>query len=433
MAAAVIMPKAGITVESCIMGAWQKKAGDAVKIGEILFSYETDKAVFECESTAEGELLELFFREGDEVPVLTPVCVVGTKGEDVSALRPGASAPAPASAVAAEASGPAAPSPEAAGSPPVQAPVSPRARGLARRSGAELSAAVPTGPHGRVIERDVRALLSGGSGEGFGGRGAPAQPAAAPAPVPAEAPARPAAPAPATERGGYTDLKFTLIRKSIARAMRESLASAAQLTSHHSFDATQILAYRRQLKAMEGREALRGVTLNDMVVFAVTRTLPAHPDLNAHLLEGDVLRRFERVHLGVAVDTPRGLIVPTLFDADRKSLCELSAETKALAEQARSGKISPDLLTGGTFSLTNLGTLGVEMFTPVINPPQTAILGVCAIRTALRETEDGQAKPYPAMGLSLTYDHRAVDGAPAARFMKDLTANLEQFTALLAL
>jgi pyruvate dehydrogenase E2 component (dihydrolipoamide acetyltransferase) len=154
-----------------------------------------------------------------------------------------------------------------------------------------------------------------------------------------------------------------------------------------------------------------------------------HPDLNAHIVEGQILRRFKDVNLGVAVDTPRGLMVPTIFQANRKSIEEISVEAKDLAKQAQAGTINPDLLQGGTFTVTNLGTLGVEMFTPVLNPPQTGILGVCNITTKLKGN-DGFYKPYPAMGLSITYDHRAVDGAPAARFMQELTSFLENFSNL---
>jgi pyruvate dehydrogenase E2 component (dihydrolipoamide acetyltransferase) len=145
----------------------------------------------------------------------------------------------------------------------------------------------------------------------------------------------------------------------------------------------------------------------------------------------DTLRRFKHVNLGVAVDTPRGLMVPTIFNADEKSLLEISKEVKTLAEAARSGSISPDLLGGGSFTVSNLGSMGVEVFTPVINPPQTGILGVCTITQRVKEV-GGEIKIYPAMGLSLTYDHRVVDGAPAARFMKELCANLEKITVLLA-
>lgn len=422
MATAVLMPKAGITVESCIIGQWEKKVGDKVAIGDILFNYETDKASFECESTAEGELLEIFFQNGDEVPCLVNVCAVGQKGEDVSALRPEGSSPAaPAAPAAAEsaaaeaapaASAPAAPAAPAPAAVP-GAPASPRARKLAERAGVDASLAAGTGPNGRIIERDVRNLMASG---------APAQAPAAAAPQAA------AAPAPAED--AYEDVKFSNIRKVIAKSMLGSLQGMAQLTQHYSFNAAAIQGYRKLLKGMEGD--LAGVTLGDMVLYAVSRVLLHHPDLNANMVGEDTLRRFKHVNLGVAVDTPRGLMVPTIFNADQKSLVEISREVKDLAEQARSGKINPDLLAGGTFTVTNLGSMGVEMFTPVINPPQTGILGVCGITQHVRAGKDGGVELYPAMGLSLSFDHRAVDGAPAARFMKELCTELERFTALLA-
>ena len=420
MANGVLMPKAGITVESCIIGKWKKAVGDHVAMGEILFDYETDKASFECESTAEGELLEIFFGDGDEVPCLVNVCAIGNKGEDCSALRPDGAAPAAAPAAetapAAPAAASAAPAPAAA--VVSGAPVSPRARKLAETAGVDASQAAGTGPNGRIIERDVRQLMKDG---------APAA-AAETAAVPA-APAAQAA-APAAAEAEYDDVKFSNIRKVIARGMVNSLQTMAQLTEHFTFDATAIQGYRKLLKGMEGDYA--GITLGDMLLFAVSRTILDYPDLNANSIGDDTVRHFKHVNLGVAVDTPRGLMVPTIFRADQKSLLEISREVKSLAAEARSGKISPDLLAGGTFTVTNLGSAGVEMFTPVINPPQTGILGVCGITQRVKAGKDGQIALYPAMGLSLTVDHRVVDGAPAAYFMKALCKNLEQFTALLA-
>lgn len=412
------MPKAGITVESCIIGQWEKKVGDQIRVGDILFNYETDKASFECESTAEGELLEIFFGDGEEVPCLVNVCAIGQKGEDCSALRPDGAAPAgaPAAAPAAEPAQAAPAAVQAAPAAPVVsgAPVSPRARKLAESAGVDAAQAAGTGPNGRVIERDVRQLMRDG---------APVQAGQAAAPA-----AQTAAPAAETE---YEDVKFSNIRKVIARGMVTSLQTMAQLTEHFTFDATAIQSYRKLLKGMEGDYA--GITLGDMLLFAVSRTILDYPDLNANTVGEDTVRRFRHVNLGVAVDTPRGLMVPTIFNADQKSLLEISREVKELASEARSGKINPDLLAGGTFTVTNLGSAGVEMFTPVINPPQTGILGVCGITQRVRAGKDGQIALYPAMGLSLTVDHRVVDGAPAAYFMKALCKNLEQFTALLAL
>ncbi len=417
MANAVIMPKAGITVESCIIGTWEKKVGDAVKVGDILFTYETDKASFECESTAEGTLLEIFYNEGDEVPCLVNVCAVGNAGEDCSALRPDSAAPEeekPAE-VATE------PEKKEAVAAPLattavageKAAVSPRARKLAERAGVDATLATPTGPNGRIIERDVRTLMDN-----------PVVVATKPAEAVAETAKA------VVDEAEYTDVKFSGIRRAISKSMHTSLSTMAQLTHTTSFDATTILAYRKMLKAAEGEYA--GITLGDIILYAVSRTLLNHPDLNAHMLDDNNIRLFKHVNLGVAVDTPRGLMVPTIFHADEMSLLEISKAVKELAAQCREGNISPDKLTGGTFTVSNLGNMGVESFTPVINPPQTGILGVCCTTERVRKAADGSLQVYSAMGLSLTYDHRAVDGSPAARFQKELAHNLENFTALLA-
>ena len=402
-AKAVIMPKAGITVESCIIGEWLKQVGDQVKVGDILFTYETDKASFECESTEEGELLAIFFEEGEEVPCLENVCAVGPHGEPTDCLKPGAEpvaveeVPAAPTAVAVEAAAPAAQ--VVAG-----APVSPRAAKLAKAAGVDASLAVGTGPEGRIIERDVQKLITEG--------------------VPA------AAKTVVNDGPAYEDVKFSGIRRAISKSMSQSLSTMAQLTHTTSFDATAILNYRKMLKAAGGEYA--GITLGDIILYAVSRTVLNHPDLNANMLDDNSIRLFKHVNLGVAVDTPRGLMVPTIFNADMKSLLEISNEVKELAAQCREGAISPDKLSGGSFTVSNLGNMGVESFTPVINPPQTGILGVCGTVDRVRKAADGSIEIYPAMGLSLTYDHRAVDGTPAAKFQKELGENLENFTALLA-
>ena len=433
MANAVLMPQAGISVESCVITEWRKHPGDAVAEGDILFEYETDKAMFECESTAAGTLLEIFFQNGDEVPVLTAVCAVGEPGEDVSSLRPGA---------ASEADGP-----EAAPAMPPQAEAapdrgeshedgsagrckaSPRAKRLAAERHVDLQLAAPSGPNGRIIERDVRALLD---------RGVRAAEPVDSRPVGMEGPqsapslqAVPASPAEG-ESAGYEDVKFSGIRRAISASMGASLREIPQLTHNFSFDASAILGYRKMLK--EGGEAagLSGITLGDMILFAVSRLLPRYPDLNAHMLDDRTIRRFTDVHLAFACDTPRGLIVPVIRNANHKSLLAISKEVKALAEAALSGAISPDHLSGGSFTVSNLGSFGVESFTPVINPPQTGILGVDCIVDRPRRTKEGGIELYPAMGLSLTYDHRAIDGAPASRFVGELCRMLERFPLLLA-
>ena len=403
-AQAVIMPKAGITVESCIIGEWLKQVGDQIKVGDILFTYETDKASFECESTAEGELLAIFFEEGDEVPCMENVCAVGPKGEPTDCLKPGA---APMVVEAAVEAAPVVASETAAVEVQIVpgAPVSPRAAKLAKAAGVDASLATGTGPNGRIIERDVQKLIEQG--------------------VPA------AAKTAVCDGPAYEDVKFSGIRRAISKSMTTSLHTMAQLTHNTSFDATAILNYRKALKAAGGEYA--GITLGDIILYAVSRTLLNHPDLNANMLDDNSIRLFKHVNLGVAVDTPRGLMVPTIFNADQKSLLEISKEVKELAAQCRDGAISPDKLSGGSFTVSNLGNLGVESFTPVINPPQTGILGVCGTTDRVRKGSDGGIEIYPAMGLSLTYDHRAVDGTPAAKFQKELGQNLENFTCMLAL
>lgn len=432
------MPRQGQSVESCIITEWQKQKGDTVQVGDVLFSYETDKSSFDEKSEVAGVLLEILAEAGDDVPCLETVCIIGEAGEDISALLPkkesAAEAPAAEVKVEAEAAAPAAaePAPTVTKTDGERLRISPRAKNLALRAGADLSKAEPTGPMGRIIERDVNKLLDNGqtaTREALESWLAGDKSALKKAPEAVEVPA--AAPAPAKEEtpsaGGYTDVKLTNIRKVIAKSMHASLSNMAQLTLNSSFDATELLAFRAKVKENGEALGMANITLNDMVLFAAAKTLVQHKDCNAHWLD-DFIRVFDDVNLGIAVDTERGLMVPTLNAAQKLSLNELSVKAKALIKETQSGAISPDKLTGGTFTVTNLGSLGVESFTPVINPPQVCILGVDCVTYRLKE--DGST--YPAMGLSLTFDHRALDGAPAARFLKDLCRNLEQFGLLLA-
>ncbi len=413
IAKAVIMPKEGITVESCIIGEWQKNVGDQVKEGDILFTYETDKAEFECASTATGTLLAKFYEDGDEVPCLLNVCAVGNPGDEFECLKGISGNPAVAPAAAA--------APAAEDTSDDGSPISPRARNLAAKSNVDLTGCVGTGPNGRIIERDVRRLME----EGHLKKTAAVEAAPAPAPVAVSAPA----PAAAAE-ADYVDVKFNGVRRATAKSMMKSLSTMAQLTQQFSFDATQLQTYRKMLKTMDG--PMGKISLNDMVMFAVSRTILSCPDLNANMVDENVVRQFKSVHLGFACDTPRGLLVPVIRNADKKSLLELSMEAKALAAEAKEGNLSPDKMSGGTFTVTNIGSFGCEAFTPVINPPQTGILGVCNIQTRIKAVNNGAIETYPAMGLSLTFDHRVVDGAPAARFMQELCRNLENFLMLLA-
>lgn len=436
MANPVIMPRQGQSVESCIITKWHKAVGEQVAIGDILFSYETDKASFEEEATVAGTMLAQFYDEWDDVPVLVNICVVGEAGEsfaefDQRVAEEGAEEVVEVAAteeVAKEAL--ARETIVASGSDKV----SPRAKALATKLGINTKQANATGPNGRVIERDIlllkeqgifatsAALATGedltGTGTGIGGRMTVGDLGTVPAAATA------ALEAPNTL--GYRDERTPNIRKMISKSMMHSLQSTSQLTLNASFDATEIMALRKKLKASDMET---NVTLNDMILFAVSRILKKYPALNAHFL-GDTMRFFDHVHLGLAVDTERGLLVPTIFNADIQSLVELSKSVKTVAAQSKEGSINPDLLTGGTFTVTNLGTFGIESFTPVLNPPQTGILGVNTITQRIKEV-DGNITTYPVMGLSLTFDHGAIDGAPAARFLQELGNALENFTLLL--
>ena len=438
MATAILMPKQGQSVESCIIAKWHKKEGDSVAVGDVLFTYETDKATFDEEAKEAGTMLGIFFEEGDDIPCLTPVCAIGNPGEDISALKPAAEEEEAPSAAPAEEK---AATPVATAAPvEVKATaadnvfISPRAKALADKHGVDYHYATATGPNGRVIERDVQAMIDAGLmttpaasgafsadivGTGIGGRISVND---LNAPVAAAATAAPA--------NDFEEVKTPNIRKVIAKTMHASLSEMAQLTLNASFDATEIMAYRSKVKANMEKLGLSNITLNDLVMYAVAKTLPNHKDCNAHYL-GDTIKFFNNVHLGMAVDTPRGLLVPTIFNANNKSLNEIAAEAKDLAGKCKEGTIAPDMLTGGSFTVTNLGSMGIESFTPVINPPQTCILGVCNIETKVKNV-GGEYKYYPAMGLSLTFDHRALDGSPAARFLKELCTNLENFSVLLA-
>lgn len=226
----------------------------------------------------------------------------------------------------------------------------------------------------------------------------------------------------------YVVEELSNIRKIIGKSMADSLASMAQLTHTLSYDATDVLKFHAGLKKEAETSNLPRITLNDILIYAVSRVLPRFRELNGHLINGTTMHYFKQVNVGVATDTPRGLMVPTLFGADQKTLAEIAVASKDIIEKAVSGRINPDLLKNGSFTISNLGTLDIEHFTPIINPPQTGILGVNNIQVKVRFDAAGQPEFYRAMGLSLTYDHRAIDGAGASRFLKELKEYLQEFS-----
>lgn len=449
MATTVVMPQAGNTVESCLLTAWHVAVGDAVDANTILCDIETDKSTMDVPAGVAGTVLALLVAEGDDVPVKDPIALIGEPGETVEAPQAPAAAaaePEPASepttpgpeAAPVEPSSPveSAPEPRTAPAPGGEAPSSPRARAAAAAGGISVQAAGEgSGPHGRIIERDVQAALAAGpgltaaargsdsyapglTGTGIGGRVTTADLAAgtAPEPAPAEAPAPLAVPA----TGEVTTTPLKGIRKLIADRMRESLAVSAQLSYDMSAPAGALLALRARLKATDPSLGLNLVTIGDLVGLATAKVVRNHPTLNAHLVDG-VLSSYSDVHLGMAVDTPRGLMVPTIRGAGSMGLRDFAAATKDLAAQCQSGKISPDLLAGATFTVTNLGSFGITSFTPIVNQPQTGILGINAIVPAATVAEDGSLGVERRISFSLTADHQVVDGADAARFLKELT------------
>lgn len=437
MATIVVMPQLGNSVESCIIVEWMIAEGDTVAVDQTLASIETDKSTMEVPSTAAGTVLKLLWEEGDEVPVKDPLIIVGEPGEDISGLVPGADA-APADAAPAEqASAPEQVAAPAFATERATGAVSPRARALAASHGVDASAITEgSGPHGRVIERDVAAAIAAGpvltsaaraagvsatEGTGIGGRVSVADEGRAAEAAPAAAVA---APAGADYPGASTSTPLKGVRKVVAKRMMESLTSTAQLTLNTTANAAGILALRKKVKNADESLGLNKITLNDLVCFAVSRTLPKYPVFNAHLQDG-VLTEFEQVHLGFACDTPRGLLVPVIRSAQALGLKAFSDEAKRLAGGAIDGTIAPDFLSGGTFTVSNIGSFGIETFTPVINLPQTAILGVGAITPRPTVAADGSIGVEQRLNLSLTIDHQVIDGADGARFLRDLVAAIE--------
>ena len=443
------MPKQGQSVESCIVSEFKKKVGDSVKVGDILFGYETDKATFEEESQVEGTVLAIFYKDGDEIPVLSNVMVIGQPGESFAEFAPNA-----AGAVSASQADHSVAPPSQAGPLPLHpradmasesettptattatpgAPASPRARKLAEEKGVNLDAVAGSGPGGRIIERDVLAAavpLSGlakakmaeggmvaGAGSGLAGtvKGGDLK---------TWKPNHTDIPGEGTE---FETVKMSNMRKLIAKSMYNSLQNSAQLTHMLGADARKIQALRKKAKkALEEGKIDANITINDFVCFAVIKALQKFPNVNSHCL-GDAMRLFKAVNLGCAVDTERGLMVPVIKGAEALDIISLSKELKKAADACKKGSFNPDLLAAeaGSFTVSNLGGYGVEWFTPIINVPQSAILGVGTLVPRPKLNADGQYEFVPFLGLSLTYDHRAIDGGEAMKFLKQVATEIE--------
>ena len=436
MATVIILPKQGQSVESCIITEIKKKKGDTVAKGDILFSYETDKASFEEESPVDGVVLECFYNDGDEVPVLLDMMVIGQPGEKATLTSQTDSPPTPHRGDLEV---------QQSDKKEVQMPnnvvltplkgaggLSPRAKNLAAAEAIDASQLAGSGPNGRVIEKDVKAALESrpkltplakkiAAEEGV-------QPQGAGSGLAGMAKSTDLAATVNTIYGvDYEDKKLSNMRKIIAKSMHASLQNSAQLTHHLGADARNIQNLRKKAKAaFEAGTLSANLTINDFVCFAVVKALKKFPNANSHFL-GDSMRLFNKVHLGLAVDTERGLMVPAVRNADDLSITGLSNQLKEVANACKKGAIAPELLAAeaATFTVSNLGAYGVEMFTPVINLPQSAILGVNTIVPRPKDLGDGVYGFVPYIGLSLTYDHRALDGGEATRFLKQIAIEIE--------
>lgn len=433
MAKAIVMPKLGLTMTEGTVSKWLKKEGEAVQEGEPLFEVETDKLTNTIEASASGLLRKILVAEGVTVPVLDKVAVIAGAEEDISALLgTAAAAPAPAPAPAAV---PAAAPVQEAKAPAGRVIASPKAKKLAKEMGLDLALVPGTGPGGRVTEEDVKNW-----------KPAPAAPAAAEVKMsplaeklarelnipPAELPSRGRVlardilaylegsreKAPEDEAPREETVPMNGMRKAIAKNMLNSHMTSPTVTFNLGVDMTELKRYREQLKAREIK-----LSYTDLLIKFVARALTEYPLLNCSVEDNKIIYK-RYVNMGVAVALPNGLVVPNVRDADKKSLTEISAEVKELAKLAREGGLPMEKLRGGTFTITNLGMYGIESFTPIINQPEVAILGVNTMEDKV-VVRDGQMVIRPIMNLSLTADHRVVDGSVAAEFLQRVKTLLE--------
>lgn len=435
MATEVLVPPLGQTVDTVTLVAWYKKEGDSVSQGEMLFAIETDKATMDVEAPASGVLRRVTARPGDEVQVLSAIALVAAPDDVITDAK------IPAGSKSALWDG-------LAKGDRTQAKkrkshgrrdrifISPRARRLAEAHDIPLTEIQATGPDGAIVERDVRAYLERPAtpaitpvarrmaeeaglewrtmiGSGAGGRIVgddvsrvlAASTEAGPKPVLSDIDAE------ASQAGTLEIIPLRSTRAVIAERMLRSASTTAPVTLTAEVDATALVELRRQLI-----EAGVELSYNDLFLSILARALRDHPRLNASI-EGEVIKVWQRIDIGLATETERGLLVPVVRNVDGKGLAQLAGKTAALIERARAGQCTPEELSGGTFTLTNLGMYGIDAFTPLINLPECAILGVGRIKQ--QPVIDGETVVGRQMvWLSLTFDHRLVDGVPAARFLQ---------------
>ena len=448
MATEVLMPKLGLTMTEGTIDEWKKNVGDTVKKGEILFSVETDKLTNDVEAEADGVLLKILVPAGETVACKTLIGWLGAEGEavpDGAGTAPAAAAEAPA-APAAAVSGAAAPAAAgAAHAAGAYVPATPYAKKLAKEKGFDLAAISATGYKGVVVARDVLGFTPAAAG--------PAAPAVKASPLAEKVAAdlgidlkdvkaahgrvlaedllryiaetREKAPDSEATAEREEVKPMSGMRKAIAKNMQNSHMTSPTVTFNLGIDMTEMKRYREQLKAKEIK-----VSYTDLLVKFVSKALTEFPLLNCSVEDNKIIYK-HYVNMGVAVALDNGLVVPNIVDADKKSLTEISAEVKELAKLAREGKLPPEKLRGGTFTITNLGMYGIESFSPIINQPEVAILGVNTMEDKV-VVRNGEMCIRPIMNLSLTADHRVVDGSVAAQFLQRVKSLMENPALILA-
>jgi len=470
MAHILIMPRQGNTVESCIITNWKVKEGGIVAEETNVCEVETDKASFEIQAGAEGTILKILHNEGDDVPVMSPIAVIGKPGEawdEKTAFNNIGSAantkgdPKQENTLnndhekhSSHDAHSSSSNSQNSSSDIKHSPISPRAKNLAEKESLSSDALSGTGPGGRIIERDVLAALdnrpaltlaakaSGGKvprqGTGFAGR-ITAGDISSHSSFLGSGSLLNISHSSFSPEGEITETQIKGVRKIISQRMLKSLSETAQFTLNACAPVSKLQDIRSRIKEIEflpDEIKTLKITVNDLIMFTVSRVLARFPFMNAHMT-GDTIKTFQRVHLGMAVDTPRGLMVPVIRNCNLLTLPQISSEAKRLASACQGESIKPDELSGSTFSVTNLGAFGITGFTPVLNTPEAAILGVCGI-----EMKPSAAKAggncncggfEPHIGFSLTINHQAVDGAPAARFLKALCEAVANIDLLLAI
>lgn len=426
MAEVVYMPKLSDTMTEGVVAAWTKNVGDTVKAGEVLAEIETDKATMEFESFFDGVLLHIGVETGKAAPVNSVLAIIGQAGEDISAALANAAAGAPGAASSTPDASPSpapvveapaavvayTPTPAPVAAPVAAAPVvannttdrvfaSPLAKKLASERGIDIQAVAGTGENGRIVKRDVDHYV-------------PYTPANKPVVMPSH-----------TGEVSYTDEPISQMRKTIARRLAESKFTAPHFYLTLDIDMSNAIATRKALNNLDGVK----VSFNDMVIKAVAMALRQHPTVNSAWM-GDFIRRNDHVNIGVAVAVDEGLLVPVVRFADNKGLTQISAEVREFAQKAKDKKLQPADWEGNTFTISNLGMFGIESFTAIVNPPDSCILAIGGIKE-VPVVKNGQVVPGSVMKVTLSCDHRVVDGASGASFLQTFKTYMEQPAAML--